>query len=308
MRVRFSSRSFGCEKDILDGDVGLTKIVAIIVPYRPQKSCPNVREGQLRALKAYFGRFLQHCKAQCILVLAQQTEDGNKFNRGQLLNVGYRMAQDFCHMVFHRRGRKAELDSVILHDCDLLPPLSMISWYQKVPERGKPVNLSAPNLFPAATRLKYHDDVGSNWPSFFGGVVALHPADFEACNGFANDYWGWGLEDVDLWQRLKESKTVSIECPVRPMPEHHGCYIDLDENNMWDQIQRSPQHAFQNLVNDRVTQNSPPSGLGWNGENGLKGLSWRTVVERLGIMRSRTDIDALSSCTLCSGTVSHCQC
>ena len=40
---------------------------------------------------------------------------------------------------------------------------------------------------------------------YFGGVAAWGGADFEAINGFPNNYWGWGGEDDEMMRR---SKTV----------------------------------------------------------------------------------------------------
>ena len=44
---------------------------------------------------------------------------------------------------------------------------------------------------------------------FLGGVTAFHPADFEACNGYPNDYWGWGMEDDQLHLRARASGALS---------------------------------------------------------------------------------------------------
>ena len=50
-----------------------------------------------------------------------------------------------------------------------------------------------PMLFCFDFRVPYKE--------IFGGVSALTPYQFEAVNGYSNEYWGWGGEDDDLYQR-----------------------------------------------------------------------------------------------------------
>lgn len=46
------------------------------------------------------------------------------------------------------------------------------------------------SLFP---RLPYNQ--------YFGGVSALSKEQFTKINGFPNNYWGWGGEDDDIYNR-----------------------------------------------------------------------------------------------------------
>ena len=45
----------------------------------------------------------------------------------------------------------------------------------------------------ASCRLRY--------PSQFGGAVAFRREDFELVNGYSNEFYGWGGEDDDMYER-----------------------------------------------------------------------------------------------------------
>lgn len=47
--------------------------------------------------------------------------------------------------------------------------------------------------FFSASRLPYNQ--------YFGGVSALSKEQFTKINGFPNNYWGWGGEDDDIYNR-----------------------------------------------------------------------------------------------------------
>ena len=131
------------------------------------------------------GRFLND-EARFLVVVVVQSDDGRRFNRGQCLNVGYREAV--------RHFAPSPLASVILHDVDLLPSAGLRRFYVEPPRPGRPTHLAAPSAWGKYDMPGYSD-------VFFGGVTAFHPPDFEACNGFPNDYWGWGMEDDQVRNR-----------------------------------------------------------------------------------------------------------
>jgi hypothetical protein len=106
------------------------------------------------------------------ILLVEQVA-GLPFNRGAMKNIGFKYLSP-------------EVDFVCFHDIDLLP---ISADYRR---SSHPAMIISDGLdFP---------------PEFinqlFGGVVVMEKDHFEQANGFSNNYWGWGFEDVDLRERL----------------------------------------------------------------------------------------------------------
>ncbi len=40
------------------------------------------------------------------------------------------------------------------------------------------------------------------YPEIFGGVTIFAPQEFMVVNGFSNEFYGWGGEDDDMFNRL----------------------------------------------------------------------------------------------------------
>lgn len=155
-------------------------LIAIVVPYRPQRE--QDRAAQLDAFLRHMAAFVAGSGGarhgvpsltigagiaapgvRFVVIVAQQSDDGRKFNRGQLLNAGYWEAQ--------RVAGPGGLASVILHDVDLLPPAGLRPWYAAAPKRHAPVHL-------AGSGWGKYDMPGYD---FFGGVTAFHPCDVRIC-------------------------------------------------------------------------------------------------------------------------------
>ena len=127
------------------------------------------------------------------------------------------------------------------------------------------------HLAGAGAWSKY--DLAGYADAFLGGVVAFHPDDFARCNGFPNDYWGWGLEDDQLRLRAAASG-VRV---VRP-PAGAGRFDDLDELALLGALNRPAERARKrHLLNERFLElrGAPlPLDSGWRDENGLRGLRY----------------------------------
>jgi hypothetical protein len=155
------------------------KRLSIVVPYRS-------REAHLQHfvphLRAYFSRDKVDREIPYRVLVIEQ-EHGIPFNRGALKNIGFVLGRD-------------ESDYTAFHDVDYLPiwadytsvdSLTPIVWF------GAEVRPLVPGR---------REGVINDMNQFFGGVVLVPNSGFEQVNGFANQYWGWGYEDVDLAKRF----------------------------------------------------------------------------------------------------------
>ncbi|MGH0179923.1 UNVERIFIED_CONTAM: hypothetical protein FKN15_010794 [Acipenser sinensis] len=100
------------------------------------------------------------------------------FNRAKLLNIGYTEVL-----------KDAEYDCFIFSDVDLIP----------MDDRNLYHCYDQPRHFAIAM-----DKFGFRLPyaGYFGGVSGLTRVQFLKINGFPNEYWGWGGEDDDIYNRI----------------------------------------------------------------------------------------------------------
>lgn len=182
--------------------------VAIIVPYR------DLHESQQRS--AHLKKFIPHMhqffkkllKKNLVsnyhVYIVEQSNDGRKFNRGKLLNIGFDYA------------RKQNMHDVfIYHDVDLLPQDDLGEWYAKFPKT--PIHI-------ARVWDRY-----SNNPKYFGGVVSFSSSDYRRINGYPNTFWGWGGEDDEMQKRL-ENLGMKWEWPPK------GTLVDLEAMTLTEKL------------------------------------------------------------------------
>lgn len=145
--------------------------LAIIVPYRD-------REDHLNVFIPHMNSFLANKEIDYTIFIAEQADD-RPFNYGKLCNVVVNeIPKDYTYFCFH------DIDMLPLTDeCDYSYP-------------DTPTHL-ATNVEAHRNKLPY--------PQYFGGVVLINREDFEFANGYSNEYWGYGFEDLDLLKRLEKS-------------------------------------------------------------------------------------------------------
>ena len=145
--------------------------LGVIIPYRE-------REEHLERFIEHFTNFMSDKKINYQIFVTEQY-DLKPFNRGRLLNIGYKIAiQNGC-------------DYICFHDVDMLPEEADYSY------PTKPTHL-------ASQLSNYNYSVP--YDEYFGGVTLFNKYDFEVVNGYSNNYQGWGYEDDDLLNRCYEKK------------------------------------------------------------------------------------------------------
>lgn len=69
-------------------------------------------------------------------------------------------------------------------------PVSQLSVWRYLPVTS---DLCCPRVLPHPCRLPYNQ--------YFGGVSSMSKEQYLKINGFPNNYWGWGGEDDDIYNR-----------------------------------------------------------------------------------------------------------
>ena len=144
--------------------------LAIIVPYRD-------RQEHLDVFVPHMHEFLKDKGIDYTIFIAEQT-DNRPFNYGKLCNVVTKeIGKSYTYFAFH------DIDMLPMNDeCDYGYPDS-------------PTHL--------ANKVEAHDNK-LPYPQYFGGVVLINREDFARANGYSNEYWGYGFEDLDLLYRLQK--------------------------------------------------------------------------------------------------------
>tara|TARA_B100000902_G_scaffold116890_1_gene117623 strand:- start:29357 stop:30823 length:1467 start_codon:yes stop_codon:yes gene_type:complete len=145
--------------------------LAIIVPYRD-------RRKDLDIFVPHMDEFLSDKNIDYTIFVIEQ-EDDRPFNRGKLLNIGFDLIKD-------------DFDYFCFHDVDMLPINDDCDYsYDDVP-----IHLAS-ELESYNYKLPYEQ--------FFGGVVLFTKEDFIEVNGYSNEYWGYGVEDLDMMYRIEKA-------------------------------------------------------------------------------------------------------
>jgi hypothetical protein len=175
---------------------------AIIIPFRESDKEKQTRTKQLDRLVKYFDDYLKN--VNYMIYVVEQSNDKRKFNRGALLNIGFLAAQDDGCNVF------------VFHDVDLLPSEELKEYYIEPPV-SSPVHI-------AAVWDRYNNN-----PNYFGGIVAFNSDSFKKINGYPNNFWGWGGEDDELFNRVRHFYTIK---KVKT-----GSIKDMEELNLQDKLE-----------------------------------------------------------------------
>ncbi len=170
--------------------------IALIVPFRN-------RESQLKIFEDYFKKYLKEYDYKIFVI--EQSNDNLKFNRGILLNIGFKCALEEGYNTF------------IYSDVDLLPPESLKEYYTKSNEKDI--------IHIAFSWNRYNQSLKNI--SYFGGITRIPANIFKKIGGFPTLYWGWGGEDDEVYRRVLSIQNPDFEI-IRPNTDPKDPIKDLE--------------------------------------------------------------------------------
>jgi len=184
--------------------------IAIIIPHRNRINHLKKFISHIESMKD-----IQQDNKMDIYVIDQN--NGDKFNRGFLLNIGYLIAK-----------KHFNYDRYILHDVDSYPDKNLFKLYFEFIDYN--IHFASPEL-----GYKYTFD------NFLGGVFGSSKTDFEKVNGFPNDFFGWGGEDDAFYNRYAKYN-IKIYRPLK------GSYI-LEDHGEPTKSEKN-EKKFNNILKD----------------------------------------------------------
>jgi hypothetical protein len=147
--------------------------MAIVIPFRDSGD-----QNRTEQLNAWLAK-PQHRGLNVLVV--EQTADGQKFNRGALLNAGY----DFLTQ------HAPAIQSFVMHDVDIVFPEDFIRRYYGTDSKS---------VVHLGSSVK-----GKTYNTFLGRVIRFSKQAYKETNGFPNNFYGWGGEDDALVGRLGDT-------------------------------------------------------------------------------------------------------
>ncbi|KAF7698372.1 beta-1,4-galactosyltransferase 1 isoform X2 [Silurus meridionalis] len=202
--------------------------VAIIIPFRN-------RDEHLKYWLYYLHPILQRQQLDYGIYIINQ--DGEEtFNRAKLLNVGYAEAL-----------KEYDYECFVFSDVDLIPMDDRNTY--KCFEQPRHLSVSMDKF---GFRLPYNQ--------YFGGVSSLSKEQYLKINGFPNNYWGWGGEDDDIYNRVT-AKGMSISRPNSAVGKCRMIRHERDQKN-----DPNPQR-FDRIAHTRETMH----------KDGINSLSYEVV-------------------------------
>ena len=192
------------------------KKVAIIFPYRDQE-IQNRSEHLKKTLEYYQKLNLPNIDFYVI-------EQGNdkKFNRGILINAG--------HDLIKKSGKN--YDNEIHHDIDVQPDDILIKYFY--------------SDHVIACKKAFYDH-------FFGTLSVMPVNIMDKVNGYSNNFWGWGVEDDNLSDRLNHHgiKVYNADPRITKLTE-------LPHKNAWELNIVNPD---RHIIDDKDREEGYVSGL-----------------------------------------------
>jgi hypothetical protein len=121
-----------------------------------------------------------------IIVAMQANNDSTLFNKGRLYNTAVNWILE------HQRARNETVDCIVLHDVDLIPARHSAF----LGERGDYRCRDMPWHLSRKVYLMNSERDHIYYQFLTGGILSMRLSHYILVNGFSNEYFGWGAEDV----------------------------------------------------------------------------------------------------------------
>lgn len=178
--------------------------VGVIIPFRG-------REEHLKYLLHYLHGILQRQQMRYVIVVAEQNDD-DAFNKAQLMNTAFN---------YIMKTYNQTIDCLVFHDVDV------ISEDDRALYRCNKSDDKVVHLAHRIDKFNYKFCCGIT----VGGILILKAKQFYFINGFSNQYYGWGGEDDDAYQRIKEKGKYEIYRPQEDYYRFKMIHHERDQNN-----------------------------------------------------------------------------
>ncbi|KAK7584347.1 hypothetical protein V9T40_005310 [Parthenolecanium corni] len=194
--------------------------LCLIVPFRD-------RFEELLEFAPHITKFLDRQRVKHHITVVNQIDEF-RFNRGSLINAGFKFVL----------ANITDCDYIGMHDVDLLPLNDNISYAYPGDDA---FHVASPNLHP-----RYH------YQTFIGGILLINRKQFASVNGLSNRYWGWGMEDDELYLRLKEGK-IKVLRPGKLSTDITNSFRHIHGPKRKRDMVRCFNQARVNMKRDRLT-------------------------------------------------------
>jgi hypothetical protein len=204
--------------DINNDEINDKKTIAIIIPHRDRLEHLKMFIEKINKLNIY---------ENIMDVYVIDQNNGDSFNRGLLLNIGYLISKKF-----------KKYDRYIFHDVDSYPDQDLMTLYFQSTDKN--IHFASPYL-----GYKYTFD------TFFGGVNGFNQESIDKINGYCNTRFSWGGEDDMLYNRC----VINNIKVFRPKKGHYELpYHDPPEQIDDLEKKKSIMKDLKNWKNDGLNQ------------------------------------------------------
>ncbi len=178
-----AQKVINARKQVPEFRVSKKGLLSVIVPFRN-------REEQLGIFVPKISHYLDQQKLKYEIIIVEQCNN-HPFNIAILKNIG---------------ALNSVGDWFALHDVDFIP---LEACYDEPSQPLRSISFITGDKY-RINAMEDNCDSGKVIESYFSGVILITKKDYFSVNGYSNQYWGWGSEDVDFLVRMLLSGKIPV--------------------------------------------------------------------------------------------------